>query len=93
MSLSVTGHERSLAPVGVAIARLVTSVRRRSRRKPQDQLRENLERIAVSAPHLLSDIGFVRDPKASSLLEAIWANGSLRLSISSRDGSVTILQR
>lgn len=92
MSLSVTGHQRSLAPIGVAVARLVTSMRCRHRRKPEDQLRQNLERIAVSTPHLLSDIGFVRDPKASSSLETIWVNGSLRLSISSQNVSVSVHQ-
>lgn len=93
MSLSDAGHERSLAPIRVLVLRLVTSVPRIKVRKPEHRLREDLERIASSAPHLLADIGFVRDPKVSSPAETIWCKGSLRVAISSRDGSVSVLQR
>ena len=93
MSVSEVRRERPLAPVSVMIARLAASLLRVRDRNPPDRLREDLERIAVCAPHLLIDIGFIRDAKASSSVETIWYKGSLRVAISSRDGSVSVLQR
>lgn len=93
MSLSDTGHQRSMVPIGVRVAGFVTSILREWHKKPEDRLVEDLERLALSAPHLLTDIGFARDAKASSSAKTIWCKGSLRVAISSRDGSVSVLQR
>lgn len=93
MSVNDAGHHRSLAPIGELVACLLAAVGRARGRTPEDQLREDLERIALSAPHLLVDIGFVRDPKASSPVMTTWYRGPLRVAISSRDGSVSVLRR
>ena len=39
------------------------------------QLRNELERIALSAPHMLADIGFKRDPRACSNERVVWRRG------------------
>ena len=43
------------------------------------QLRSDLERLALSAPHMLSDIGFERDDKACSREMVVWRRGTLRV--------------
>lgn len=91
MSMSDAGRQTYLAPIGVMVLRLVSSGLRD--RKPEDRFLEDLERIAASAPHLLSDIGLERDPGMSSPAETVWCKGSLRVAISSRDGSVSVLRR
>ncbi|OWU67348.1 hypothetical protein [Phaeobacter sp. 22II1-1F12B] len=40
-------------------------------------LRNDLERLALSAPHMLSDIGFERDDKACSPEKVVWRRGKL----------------
>ncbi|WP_158217955.1 hypothetical protein [Marinibacterium profundimaris] len=45
------------------------------------QLRNDLERLALCAPHLLSDIGFERDAKACSGEKVVWCRGTLRVII------------
>ena len=40
------------------------------------QLKKELERLALSAPHMLADIGFERDLKACSSEKAVWRRGS-----------------
>ena len=41
-----------------------------------EQLRKDLERLALSAPHTLADIGFKRDVEASSSEKAVWRRGN-----------------
>ena len=43
---------------------------------PDAQLKKELERLALSAQHMLADIGFERDPKASSGEKAVWRRGT-----------------
>ena len=40
------------------------------------QLQKELERLALSAPHMLADIGFERDVKACSSEKAVWRRGT-----------------
>ena len=40
------------------------------------RLQEELERIALTAPHMLADIGFERDPMACSSDRAVWRRGT-----------------
>lgn len=39
------------------------------------RLQNDLERLALSAPHVLSDIGFERDAKACSCGKDVWRRG------------------
>ena len=43
---------------------------------PDVSLQKEIERLALSAPHVLSDIGFERDAKASSCDKEIWRRGA-----------------
>ncbi len=43
---------------------------------PDAQLQKDLERLALSAPHMLADIGFERDLKACSCEKAVWRRGT-----------------
>ena len=43
---------------------------------PDKPLQKELERLALSAPHMLADIGFERDPKACSSEQAVWRRGT-----------------
>jgi len=43
---------------------------------PDALLQKELERLALSAPHMLADIGFERDVEASSSERAVWRRGS-----------------
>ena len=45
------------------------------------QLQKELERLALSAPHMLADIGFERDTKACSSEKAVWRRGTQRVII------------
>lgn len=47
------------------------------------QLKKELERLALSAPHMLVDIGFERDLKACSSEKAVWRRGPHCVIISS----------
>lgn len=42
---------------------------------PDAPLQKELERLALSAPHMLSDIGFERDVEASSIEKTVWRRG------------------
>jgi 4-hydroxyphenylpyruvate dioxygenase-like putative hemolysin len=57
---------------------------------PREQLEEALERIALSAPHILADIGFLRDLRECSPERTVWRQGSLRVTISTAGRSVSI---
>lgn len=43
---------------------------------PDTQLQKELERLALSAPHMLADIGFERDLKACSSEKTVWRRGT-----------------
>lgn len=43
---------------------------------PDAQLQRELERLALSAPHMLADIGFERDSKACSSEKEVWRRGT-----------------
>ncbi len=43
---------------------------------PEARLIEELERLALSAPHMLEDIGFVRDLKACSSEKTVLRRGT-----------------
>lgn len=53
-------------------------------------LRKDVERLALSAPHMLSDIGFKRDTEASSTECAVWARGDMTVRIATLSRVVTI---
>lgn len=40
------------------------------------QLQKELERLALSAPHMLADIGFARDSQACSSEQEVWRRGT-----------------
>ncbi len=40
------------------------------------QLQKELERLALTAPHMLADIGFKRDPNACSGEKEVWRRGT-----------------
>lgn len=42
---------------------------------PDAQLKKELERLALSAPHTLADIGFERDVNACSCERVVWRRG------------------
>ena len=42
---------------------------------PDARLQKQLEHLALSAPHMLADIGFERDVEASSSEKAVWRRG------------------
>jgi hypothetical protein len=50
---------------------------------PDAQLQLELERLALSAPHMLADIGFERDPRACSSEKTVWRRGKYCVIISS----------
>ena len=43
---------------------------------PDAQLQKELERLALSAPHMLADIGFERDSRACSSEDEVWRRGT-----------------
>ncbi len=86
-------YQKGKTRIRVVAARIVTAIRCVIRKEPRDRLGEDLARISSGAPHLLRDIGFVRDPRLSSPIVAIWCKGALRIAISSRDGAVSVLHR
>lgn len=43
---------------------------------PDTQLQKELERLALSAPHMLADMGFERDAKACSSEKVVWRRGT-----------------
>jgi len=53
-------------------------------------LREDLERLALSAPHMLSDIGFERDARACSPEQEVWCRGADRVTIFANTHSVFV---
>lgn len=58
-----------VADVSVVLKKLIPISRVET---PDAQLQEELERVALSAPHILEDIGFERDLKACSSEKAVW---------------------
>lgn len=50
---------------------------------PDAQLKKELERLALSAPHVLADIGFERDLKSCTDEKAVWRRGTHCVIISS----------
>lgn len=90
MSVTHADHPRFFAPFGAVLWRLVAKARSERPSKAGEQLFEDLERIASTAPHLLNDIGFECDRKASSSEETIFCKGAVRVVISALDGSVSI---
>jgi len=56
---------------------------------PRAKLKTDLERLALSAPHLLSDIGFERDVAACSSTREVWRRGADRVNIVA--GSVRVI--
>ena len=90
MSMTDASHQRFFAPVGAVLWRLVATAFNDRPNKAEDQLYKDLERIAATAPHLLNDIGFECDHKASSSEDTIFCRGALRVAISALDGSVSI---
>lgn len=53
-------------------------------------LRNDLERLALSAPHLLSDIGFERDARACSREKVVWRRGDLCVIIANSGPKATV---
>ncbi len=51
--------------------------------KTNARLQNDLERLALSAPHMLSDIGFERDAKACSCGKDVWRRGRHCVTVSS----------
>jgi hypothetical protein len=58
--------------------------------QPGEQLAENLERLALSAPHVLPDIGFERDLAACSPEKTVWRRGTVCVVISTATRTVSI---
>lgn len=53
-------------------------------------LQADLERLAVSAPHVLADIGFERDAKACSHDKVAWRRGTHRVTVSITTHKVSV---
>lgn len=64
---------KSVADVLVAYKKIIPASRAETLDAP---LQKELERLALSAPHMLSDIGFERDVEASSSEKAVWRRGA-----------------
>lgn len=79
---------RKFAEVLVALKKLIP---RSGVETPNDQLRNDVERLALSAPHLLADIGFERDPKMCSSDKVVWRRGTLRVLIFSKTRAVAFV--
>lgn len=58
--------------------------------RPNAQLRADLERLALAAPHVLSDIGFKRDGQACSNEKVVWRRGSDCVTILSSSQSISV---
>ena len=58
---------------------------------PDAQLQKELERLALSAPHMLADIGFQRDLAACSSEKAVWRRGTNCVIIYSAKHSVAYI--
>lgn len=43
---------------------------------PDTQLQRDLERLALSAPHVLADLGFEQDLEACTSEKAVWRRGT-----------------
>jgi hypothetical protein len=79
--------------IGAGVLRVLAPFLRSQPDEAEDPLHRELQRIVNAAPHLLTDIGFERDPAASSPAETIWVGGALRVAVATRDRSVSVLQR
>jgi len=55
-----------------------------------EQFVKDLERLALSAPHVLADIGFERDFEAFSPEKRIWRRGQLCVIISTAAPTVSV---
>ncbi len=51
---------------------------------------QHVARLALTAPHVLADIGFVRDDSASSLGRTVWRRGRTRVTVAPGAPSVSI---
>ncbi len=58
--------------------------------QPSEQLLEDLERLALSAPHILADIGFERDLETCSSEKTVWRRGPVFVIISTAARTVSI---
>ena len=65
---------------------------RGSGKEPKEQYCEDLERLALSAPHLLADIGFEPDLRSSSPVKTIWRKGATSVALSSGKVSVSVFR-
>lgn len=59
--------------------------------RSEEDFRNDLERLALTAPHLLQDIGFERDVEASAQEKVVWRRGKYCVTIcrSSETASVS----
>ena len=58
--------------------------------KLREQPWADLERLALSAPHVLADIGFERDLVGCNPDQTVWRRGSICVAISTTARSVSI---
>lgn len=57
----------------------------RVRDPAHDRLERDLDRLIRTSPHLLADIGFVRDAARSNPVRAIWKSGDVELELHPMD--------
>ena len=53
-------------------------------------LEDELERLALASPHLLTDLGFCEDRGTGDPAQTIWRRGALRVTISHAKTAVLI---
>lgn len=62
----------------------------RERDTADTHLAQHIERLALSAPHVLEDIGFERDERASSAVQTVWRRGRVQVTVTHGAATVTL---
>ena len=93
MLASELEHDPSIRKSATFLEVLKKVIPRRRDKELNTHLRADLERLAFSAPHMLSDIGFERDVKACSPDKEVWRRGTHSVTIYNSTQTVYIRAR
>ncbi len=81
MLASVLENGSSISKVATVLDACKKILPRSGAKTPDAQLNLELERLALSAPHMLADIGFERDFKVCSHEKTVWRRGTVYVTI------------
>jgi hypothetical protein len=90
MSLKKFAQDLPFAQSGVFLGLFKKLIPQKKVGQPSEPLVEDLERLALSAPHVLADIGFERDFEAFSPEKRVWRRGQLCVIISTAAPTVSV---